>query len=81
MDNQGAISLCENPSFHKRTKHIQVRFHHIREKVKRNEINIKYISTEQQLADILTKGLSKERFKDLTRSLSMEEDSIEMKEH
>ncbi len=56
-DNKGAISLTENPEFHRKTKHIEVRWHWIREKVERNEIVILYISTKEMLAGGLTKAL------------------------
>lgn len=60
-DNAGCIALSENPVFHKRSKHIDIRYHFIRERVANNEIKVKYIPTEDQLADLLTKGLSKQR--------------------
>ena len=56
-DNQGAISLTKNIGYSPRTKHIDIRHHFIRELVERKEINPTHISTEDNLADILTKGL------------------------
>ncbi len=55
-DNQACIILSKNPQSHNRTKHIQVRFHFIREKVASQEIAMQYIPTKSQLADIFTKG-------------------------
>ncbi len=60
-DNIGCIAMSSNPVFHKRTKHIAIKYHFIREKVESGEIDVKYISTNQQLADILTKPLSKQK--------------------
>jgi hypothetical protein len=60
-DNQGCIALSENPVFHKRTKHIDVRYHFIRERVANGEIKLTYIPTEHQLADLMTKALAKPR--------------------
>jgi hypothetical protein len=57
-DNQSAIALVNNPTFHQRTKHINVRLFDIRELQEKKTVNIVYISTEQQLADILTKPLA-----------------------
>jgi len=57
-DNIGALALASNPVYHARTKHIEVNYHFIREKVLNGDISIKYISTHDQLADIFTKGLS-----------------------
>lgn len=66
-DNQGAIELSRKPKFHNRTKHIDIAHHFIREKVNDKVIYVKYCETEQMLADIMTKPLSKvlfEKFKD-----------------
>ncbi|CAG4987165.1 unnamed protein product [Colias eurytheme] len=58
-DNQGAQKLTENPLFHKRTKHIDVRHHFVREAVAGNLIKIVYIPTSEMPADLLTKGLNR----------------------
>jgi len=60
VDNQSAIRLIKNPEFHKRTKHIDIQFHFIRKKFENGEINISYIHTSNQLADILTKALPRD---------------------
>ena len=56
-DNQSSIRLVHNPVHHNRTKHIQIRFHFIREKQEKGEIDIVYVTTTHQLADIFTKPL------------------------
>ncbi|XP_046861998.1 secreted RxLR effector protein 161-like [Xenia sp. Carnegie-2017] len=61
-DNQGAIELSKNAKFPNRTKHIDIAFHFIREKVGNGSIDAKYCPTDQMLADIMTKSLSKEKF-------------------
>ena len=61
-DNKATISMTRNPTFHSRTKHIELRHHFIRDLVANEEIVLKYCSTNEQLADILTKTLSKEKF-------------------
>jgi hypothetical protein len=58
-DNQGCIALTENPVMHKRTKHIDIRHHFIRERVEMGEIVLKYVATQDQLADMLTKPLKR----------------------
>lgn len=71
IDNQSAIRLVKNPEFHERTKHVEVRYHHIREKYENGEIFVDYIETENQLADILTKALSPEIFVNLRNRLNL----------
>lgn len=58
-DNQGAYKLAQNPVFHNRTKHIDIKFHHVREVVRNKEVELKYCPTNDMIADILTKNLSK----------------------
>ena len=58
-DNQGAIDLSKNPKHHNRTKHIDVSFHFTRERMAAKEIDVSYIPTEHNLADVMTKGLGK----------------------
>lgn len=70
-DNQSAIALVKNPVFHQRTKHIDVRVFYIREVQEKGIINIDYISTEHQLADILTKALPTPRFEKLRENIGV----------
>lgn len=61
-DNMGALALASNPIFHARTKHVEVDYHFIREKVLNKDIIPRYISTADQIADVFTKGLTSSRF-------------------
>jgi hypothetical protein len=61
-DNKSCIKLLENPVFHDRSKHIEVRYHFIRDYVQRGAVELQYISTEEQVADILTKALNMGKF-------------------
>lgn len=56
-DNQSALKLTANPIFHKRTKHIDIRYHFCRECVDRKIVNLKYLQTAEMPADLLTKSL------------------------
>lgn len=62
IDNQSTIKLIHNPVYHKRSKHIDVRYNFIREKVEENIIEIKYVKSACQLADFLTKALPTSKF-------------------
>ena len=61
VDNQGAIGLAKNPVLHQRTKHIDIRYHFIRERVKGGDVQPVYVSTKEQWADLLTKALDANR--------------------
>jgi len=58
-DNLSSICLAENPIFHARTKHIEVHYHYIREKVLENEIEMVPTKTNEQFSDIFTKVLTR----------------------
>jgi transposase InsO family protein len=61
IDNQSAILLAKNAMFHERTKHIAIRYHFIREKLEEGEICVEYVPTNEQVADVLTKPLTREK--------------------
>ena len=60
-DNQGAISLAKNPLHHAKTKHVDVQLHFIRDHIEKGTINVEYCPTDDMLADLMTKGLARER--------------------
>ena len=62
IDNKSAIDLAKNPVFHGRSKHIDVKYHFIRECVENGEIVVKHVCTEEQRADPLTKALASVKF-------------------
>ena len=61
-DNQSAIHLSKNPSFHSKSKHIEMRYHWIREKFERKMLMIEKVHTSENKADMLTKSLPKGKF-------------------
>jgi histone deacetylase 1/2 len=70
-DNIGATYLSSNPVFHARTKHIEVDYHFVRERVAKRFLQIKFISSKDQLADIFTKPLSLPLFIGCRRNLNL----------
>ncbi|KAL4104202.1 hypothetical protein QTP88_019511 [Uroleucon formosanum] len=70
-DNQSAIKLVKNPEYHKRTKHIDVRYHYIREKFSEGMFTVEYAPSKEQLADILTKPIPRPRFQELREMLGI----------
>jgi hypothetical protein len=61
-DNQSCIKMTENPVFQDGSKHIEIRYHFIRDMVQRGVLKLQYISTDEQIADALTKPLSRVKF-------------------
>eukprot|EP00253_Pinus_taeda_P012840 PITA_12840 len=79
-DNSSAIALSKNSVFHKRTKHIDTRFHYIRELVNNGEIVLQHCNTQEQVADILTKPLGQNFFEFLRKRLGMSDNqAVEIK--
>uniref|UniRef100_A0A2N9G021 Integrase catalytic domain-containing protein n=1 Tax=Fagus sylvatica TaxID=28930 RepID=A0A2N9G021_FAGSY len=76
-DNVSALAIASNPVFHAHTKHIEVDFHFVRERVLRKDLAVKFVSTVDQLADIFTKSLPTQRFIDLQRNLTVSVPVIE----
>eukprot|EP00253_Pinus_taeda_P014259 PITA_14259 len=72
-DNSSVIALSKNSVFHKRTKHIDTRFHYIRELVNNGEIVLEHCRTQEQVADILTKPLDQKSFEFLRKCLGKTE--------
>jgi histone deacetylase 1/2 len=70
-DNLGAIFLTANPVFHARAKHIEIDFHFVREKVAAGELQVRFISSADQIADIFTKALPRDAFVRLKYDLNL----------
>ncbi|GJW09201.1 hypothetical protein Tco_1571624 [Tanacetum coccineum] len=76
-DNKSAIALCCNNVQHSRSKHIDVRYHFIKEQVENGVMELYFVRIEYQLADIFTKALPRERFNFLIEKLGMKSMSPE----
>lgn len=70
-DNIGATYLCANPIFHRRMKHVEVDYHFVRERVTRRQLEVRSISSKDQLADIMTKSLSSTPFQVMRDNLQL----------
>ncbi|GJU16446.1 retrovirus-related pol polyprotein from transposon TNT 1-94 [Tanacetum coccineum] len=77
-DNKSAIALCCNNVQHSRAKHIDIRYHFIKEQVENGIVELYFVRTKYQLADIFTKPLPRERFNFLIDKLGMKSMSPEM---
>lgn len=71
VDNKSAIALAKNPVHHERSKHIDTRYHFIRECVEDRKVKLEHIKTEAQIADILTKPVGKQRFIELKEKMGV----------
>ena len=71
MDNTTAISWTKDLIINNKTKHIEIKYHYVRQKVQSKEINTVYVPTHLQLADLLTKNFNKQRFVFLRESIGM----------
>jgi hypothetical protein len=70
-DSQGSIALAKNPDHHDRTKHIDLRYHFIRDQIAAKAIRTDFIGTELMLADVLTKPLSRDRHEALVGQMGL----------
>ncbi|KAL8097891.1 hypothetical protein AgCh_030852 [Apium graveolens] len=72
-DNTSAIAITENPVQHSRTKHIDIKYHFIREHVMKGTVELHFVPSEKQIADIFTKPLNESTFTRLVSELALVE--------
>lgn len=72
VDNTSSINLAKNATYHDRTKHIDVRFHHLRDNIEKKKIEIEFVSTNENIADALTKSLNGPKTKQFANSMGLE---------
>ena len=70
-DSQSAIALAHNPEHHARTKHIDIQYHFVREALLDKQVDMRYIPTERQIADGLTKPLDPTKFESFLKGLGL----------
>ena len=71
VDNQAAIAISNNPVFHNKTKHFNIKLFFLREVQQKGEVKLLYCKTEDQLADLFTKALPKAKFEQLRSRLGV----------
>ncbi|KAE8655864.1 hypothetical protein F3Y22_tig00117016pilonHSYRG00207 [Hibiscus syriacus] len=76
VENKSTIPLSKNSVFHDRSKHIDIRYHYIRECVARNDVEVEYVKSQDQVADIFTKPLKSEDFIRLRNLLGVTKSSL-----
>ena len=74
-DNQGSMALAKNPTNHDRSKHINVQYHFIREKIDNTVVKLEYCPMQYMVADIVTKALGKDRHELLSEIMGLEYNS------
>ena len=72
-DSQSAIAMANNPQVHGRAKHSEIKYHYIRGEIVKGTVELNYVPSADMLADILTKGLSKDKHQKLTKMLRVSE--------
>ncbi len=78
-DNISSILLANNPVYHARIKHIEVHYHFIKKKVLAKEIDLIYVSIEDQIADIFTKALGTDKLKKFRQMLGVLEVDLSLR--
>ncbi|MCO5587601.1 hypothetical protein L7F22_041550 [Adiantum nelumboides] len=70
-DSQSTLAVARNPIFHARTKHIEVHYHYVRERLSAREISLAYVPTQDNLANLFTKALSHEKLEAFRKALAL----------
>jgi hypothetical protein len=70
-DNQSCIKFSVNPVCHDKSKHIDIKYHYIREMIQKGAVNLQYVPTNEQVTDVLTKPLSRVKFEHFRYKLGL----------
>jgi hypothetical protein len=75
FNNQSCLNISENPLFHDKSKHIEIKYHYIRDMVQRKTVHVQYLSTREKIANLFTKPLSKTKFEYFCERLGLVENA------
>ena len=78
-DNISNIQLANNPVFHTRTKHIEVHYHYVCEKVLAGDIDLVYVSTQEHVANIFTKSLGAEKLQSFRSAIGVHDFGLSLR--
>ena len=70
-DNQSCVKLSENPMFHDKSKHIEIKYYYIKDMVQRGGVKLQYVMMEEQIADVLMKPLARVKFEYFRENISV----------
>ena len=73
-DNQSCVQMSVNPVHHDQTKHVEMRYHYVRDMVQRCVVELQFVSTNEQVVDVLTKPLVRGKFKGFRKMLGIVDD-------
>jgi hypothetical protein len=79
-DNQSCVKLFENPMFHDRSKHVEIKYDYIKDMVQRKVVHVQYLPTHEKIVDIFTKPLAKMKFEYFRERLGLENASLDERE-
>ena len=75
-DKKSTIAIAKNPVYHSRTEHIAIKHHFIRDAIEEEDVQLKFCKSEEQLADIFTKALPKEKFQHFREVLEFKNNTL-----
>jgi hypothetical protein len=75
-DNQSCVKLSDNPVFYDRSKHIEIKYHYIKDMVQRKAVHVQYLPKHEQIADMFTKPLAKTKFEYFRERLGLVENAF-----
>ena len=78
-DNMGPLSLAENSVFHAKTKHIEIDVHFVRENILSKEVEVKFVPSEEQVADVFTKALNTPSFDYFKDKLILDQSKVSLR--